>query len=73
MLRYFLDRTDPPCPPRLAGLALNQLASSLGVIALETFGALPTLIPDTAAYYGVHVRAGMIGLGFARGSVSRLA
>ncbi|HEX3830238.1 MAG TPA: TetR/AcrR family transcriptional regulator [Sporichthyaceae bacterium] len=72
MLRYFLDRTDPPCPPRLAGLALNQLASSLGVIALETFGALPTLIPDTAGYYAAHVRAGMVGLGFARGSVCRL-
>jgi AcrR family transcriptional regulator len=73
MLRYFLDRTDPPCPPRLAGLALNQLASSLGVIAFETFGALPTLIPDTTAYYAAHVRAGMIGLGFPRGSVSRLS
>jgi AcrR family transcriptional regulator len=72
MLEYFLARTDPPCPPRLAALALNQLASSLGLIALETFGALPTLIPDTEAYYGAHVRAGMIGLGFPRTSVTRL-
>jgi AcrR family transcriptional regulator len=73
MLRYFLDRTDPPCPPHLAGLALNQLACSLGVIALETFGALPTLIPDTSAYYDAHVRAGMVGLGFARRTVTRLS
>jgi AcrR family transcriptional regulator len=73
MLRYFLDRTDPPCPPALASLALNQMACSLGVIALEAFGALPTLVVDPDAFYGAHVRAGMVGLGFARTSVARLS
>jgi AcrR family transcriptional regulator len=72
MLEYFIDHTDPPCPARLAVLVVNQLACSLGFIALETFGALPKLIADPTEFYGSHVRGGMIGLGFDRRAVQRL-
>jgi AcrR family transcriptional regulator len=72
MLQYFIDHTEPRCPPVLATLTVNQLGASLGLIAWETFGALPKLIVDPGAYYGAHVRSGMIGLGFDRGAVRRL-
>lgn len=72
LLEYFIGHTDPTCPPRLAALAVNQLACSLGVIALETFNALPKLVQDLRAFYGAHVRAGMVGLGFDPLSVARL-
>jgi len=72
LLQYFVERTDPPCPPQLAGLALNQLSCSLGFVALETFGAMGKLVRDPIAYYGAHVRGGMVGLGYDPQAVRRL-
>lgn len=72
MLRYFLDQVDPDYPPELGAAVVGQLFGLLGVVALETFGAVPQLVVDRDRFWAAQVRNSMLVLGFSAGSVRRL-
>jgi len=65
LLRDLLDRAAPDYAPRLAGIALNAWASTLGYLTAEIFGSLPHLVTDTDEMFRAHVRTVMVGMGFA--------
>lgn len=71
-LRYFLDQVDPDYPADLAAAVVGQVFAALGIVALETFGAVPQLFPDRERFWAAQVRNGMLVLGFAPAAVRRL-
>ncbi|MGQ0466918.1 MAG: TetR/AcrR family transcriptional regulator [Sporichthyaceae bacterium] len=72
MLKYFCDQVDPDYPPELGAAVVGQMFGALGIVALETFGAVPQLFPDRDKFWAGQVRNGMLVLGFAPATVRRL-
>ena len=52
---------------------VGELFGAIGIVALETFGAVPQLFPDRDRFWAGQVRNGMLVLGFSPASVRRLS
>ena len=64
LLRDLLSRAGLAPSAQVAAIVASAGASVRGYLAMEIFGSLPQIFPDTDTLYQAHIRTIMTGMGF---------
>ena len=70
LLRDLLSRTGQAPSAQAVAIVTSAWASVRGYLAMEIFGSLPQILPETDTLYQAHIRTVMTGMGFLPGQAT---